>query len=66
MVGSESTAFYSMGGKYLFEVQPGEIVEIAQTGIVNRRKCSSVARTPAFCIFEYVYFAKADSIFEGR
>lgn len=45
---------------------PGEIVEITDHGI----KTIDIVERPdnkamAFCIFEYVYFARSDSIFEG-
>ncbi|RZF48423.1 hypothetical protein LSTR_LSTR011376 [Laodelphax striatellus] len=48
-------------------VYPGEIVEISKTGI----KTITIVERPhddpqAFCIFEYVYFARSDSIFEGQ
>ena len=52
--------------RYYREVQPGEIVQISKHGV---RTLSIVPRpegdVPAFCIFEYVYFARPDSIFEG-
>lgn len=49
------------------KVEPGEIVEITKHGIrtvdiVDRPE----DRKQAFCIFEYVYFARSDSIFEGQ
>lgn len=52
--------------RYYREVLPGEIVQISRHGV----KSLSVVRRPegdlpAFCIFEYVYFARPDSIFEG-
>jgi amidophosphoribosyltransferase len=48
-------------------VEPGEIVEITKEGIrtidiVERPE----KRAQAFCIFEYVYFARSDSLFEGQ
>uniref|UniRef100_A0AAR2LIG6 Amidophosphoribosyltransferase n=1 Tax=Pygocentrus nattereri TaxID=42514 RepID=A0AAR2LIG6_PYGNA len=53
--------------RYHREVQPGEIVQISKHGI---KSLSVVPRPegdpPAFCIFEYVYFARPDSIFEGQ
>lgn len=49
------------------QVEPGEIVEITKHGI---RTIDIVERPEqkkqAFCIFEYVYFARSDSIFEGQ
>lgn len=52
--------------RYYREVLPGEIVQISKNGV---RSLSIVPRPegdlPAFCIFEYVYFARPDSIFEG-
>ena len=66
VIASESCTFLSIGAKYVREILPGEIVEITKRGvqtvsIVERPESSP----PAFCIFEYVYFARADSIFEG-
>uniref|UniRef100_A0A665VBR2 Amidophosphoribosyltransferase n=1 Tax=Echeneis naucrates TaxID=173247 RepID=A0A665VBR2_ECHNA len=67
VVSSESCSFQSIGAKYYREVLPGEIVQISKHGI---KSLSVVPRPegdlPAFCIFEYVYFARPDSIFEGQ
>lgn len=67
VVSSESCGFLSIGARYVREVAPGEIVEVSDAGvktvaIVDRPN----AALPAFCIFEYVYFARSDSIFEGK
>uniref|UniRef100_A0A8C7XYL4 Amidophosphoribosyltransferase n=1 Tax=Oryzias sinensis TaxID=183150 RepID=A0A8C7XYL4_9TELE len=67
VVSSESCSFQSIGAKYYREVLPGEIVRISKRGIET---LNVVPRPegdpPAFCIFEYVYFARPDSIFEGQ
>ncbi|XP_072935302.1 amidophosphoribosyltransferase-like isoform X2 [Epargyreus clarus] len=67
VVSSESCGFLSIGARYVREVLPGEIVEMSRRGI---RTVDVVERPPAkqqaFCIFEYVYFARADSMFEGQ
>ncbi|XP_065226900.1 amidophosphoribosyltransferase-like [Planococcus citri] len=67
VISSESCSFISVGATYVREVLPGEIVEITRRGV---QTVSIVERPdnklPAFCIFEYVYFARADSIFEGQ
>ncbi|XP_071787673.1 amidophosphoribosyltransferase-like [Asterias amurensis] len=67
IVSSESCSFQAMGAQYYREVQPGEIIQITKQGIktlatVPRKK----QQPPAFCIFEYVYFARPDSILEGQ
>lgn len=68
VVSSESCSFLSIGAEYYREVLPGEIVKISRDGVQTldivpryREKDPS-----AFCIFEYVYFARPDSIFEGQ
>ncbi|XP_022647524.1 amidophosphoribosyltransferase-like [Varroa destructor] len=67
LVSSESCAFKSVGATLYREVLPGEIVALTRGGPVS---CCIVPRPfpvdPAFCIFEYVYFARPDSIFEGQ
>jgi len=67
VISSESCAFRSIGATYVRDVDPGEIVEISKTGI---RSVCIVPRPrnepPAFCIFEYVYFARPDSIMEEQ
>ncbi|XP_061094119.1 amidophosphoribosyltransferase [Conger conger] len=67
VVSSESCSFQSIGARYYREVEPGEIVQISKHGV---KTLSVVPRPegdlPAFCIFEYVYFARPDSIFEGQ
>lgn len=66
VVSSESCAFLTLT-QYVREVLPGEIVEMTKNGI---RTVDIVGRpedkAPAFCIFEYVYFARPNSIFEGQ
>ncbi|KAK7097131.1 amidophosphoribosyltransferase-like isoform X2 [Littorina saxatilis] len=67
VVSSESCAFNAVGAVYYREVLPGEVVEITSQGfksklIVERPK----GKLPAFCFFEYVYFARPDSLFEGQ
>lgn len=67
VVSSESCGFLSFGARYEREVEPGEIIEMTKEGIrtvdIVERPCG---KNQAFCIFEYVYFARSDSIFEGQ
>lgn len=51
---------------YYREVLPGEIVQISRHGVQSLSVVPRPEGDPAaFCIFEYVYFARPDSIFEG-
>ena len=63
-VASESTAFHSLGGEFLRDVYPGEIAEITKDGIITHYVFER--ENKAHCMFEYVYFARADSIIDGR
>eukprot|EP01133_Synstelium_polycarpum_P012375 gene12375-14518_t len=65
VMASESCAINTIGGRYLREVRPGEIVKIDANGIdsfIGR----TPATNPALCVFEYVYFARPDSLLEGQ
>ncbi|XP_040274747.1 amidophosphoribosyltransferase [Bufo bufo] len=68
VVSSESCSFLSIGAEYYREVLPGEIVKISRDGVQTLDVVPRYReRDPsAFCIFEYVYFARPDSIFEGQ
>ncbi|GAB1609570.1 amidophosphoribosyltransferase-like [Argonauta hians] len=67
LVSSESCSFQAVGAKYVREVLPGEIVEISPTGVNSLCRIYPPGdKLPAFCIFEYVYFARPDSIMEGQ
>lgn len=64
---SESCGFLSMGAKYVRDVYPGEIVEFTKEGFHTVSIMERPHNRPqAFCIFEYVYFARPDSIYEGK
>jgi len=67
VVSSESCGFLSMGAKYVRDVYPGEIVEFTKEGFHTVSVMGRPHNRPqAFCIFEYVYFARPDSIYEGQ
>jgi len=60
VVASETCAFDMIGARYLRDVQPGEIVVINQGGV---RSFSPFKKEKhAFCIFEFIYFSRPDSI----
>lgn len=60
VIASETCAFDIIGAKYIRDVEPGEIV-IANGGGVKSYKLLP-KRRHAFCIFEYIYFSRPDSI----
>jgi amidophosphoribosyltransferase len=62
-VASESCAFDLIGAKYLREVQPGEVVTLTERGF--KSKIAAESDRKAFCVFEYIYFARPDSRMGG-
>jgi amidophosphoribosyltransferase len=62
-VASESCAFDIIGARHLRDVQPGELVSIGEDGVESRHVVSGARR--AFCVFEYIYFARPDSRMNG-
>jgi len=61
VIASETCTFDILGGRYLREVEPGEIVTISDKGIESSFFVSPEERTPSHCIFEMIYFARPDS-----
>jgi amidophosphoribosyltransferase len=64
LVSSESVALDTLGFKYLRDVAPGEAIFIDFEGNFHSQQC---ANEPTLnpCIFEYVYFARPDSVMDG-
>ncbi|MBZ0087007.1 MAG: amidophosphoribosyltransferase [Thermomonas sp.] len=64
MVASESAALDILGFERLRDVAPGEGIVISARGDLHARQCAQPGKhTP--CIFEYVYFARPDSMIEN-
>jgi amidophosphoribosyltransferase len=62
-VASETCAFDIIGATHLRDVQPGELVSIGADGIRTRQVVKG--ERDAFCVFEYIYFARPDSRMNG-
>ena len=60
VLSSETCAFDLIHAEFVREVEPGEVVIIDENGIRSEFPFQDAKR--AFCIFEYVYFARPDSI----
>lgn len=65
VLASETCAFDLIGAKFERDVEPGEIVIIDQNGLRSIQAFPEHEKR-AFCIFEYVYFARPDSTIAGR
>jgi len=62
---SETCALATIGATFVREVEPGEIVRLDASGVTSWQGAEP-ARKGALCIFEYIYFARPDSLLEGR
>ena len=62
-VASESCAFDLIGAEHVRDVEPGELVTLTERGLSSRQVVSGARR--AFCVFEYIYFARPDSRMGG-
>ena len=63
VVASESCALDAVGAEYVRDVDPGEIMVFSKDGMKSdRRHCG---RSASLCVFEYIYFARSDSVMAG-
>lgn len=66
ILASETCALETIGAEFVRDVEPGEIVTITKDGIVSDRSmCFADRSKEARCVFEYIYFARPDSVFDG-
>ncbi|MCL2149440.1 MAG: amidophosphoribosyltransferase [Dehalococcoidia bacterium] len=63
VLASETCALDNIGASFLREVAPGEIIRIDKNGLCEYPEPSD---KHALCIFEYIYFARPDSIISNR
>jgi len=64
VVASESCALHAVGASFIRDLLPGEILTFSENGVSSdRRHCGKKKRR--VCAFEYIYFARPDSVIEG-
>jgi amidophosphoribosyltransferase len=63
VVASESCALDTVGAHWVRDVAPGEIIIVDEDGLTSLQ--GMLPRRRAHCIFEYIYFARADSLMDG-
>lgn len=64
VLASESCALSAVGAEFIRDLLPGEILVFSKDGIKSKREhCNK--KTKKTCIFEYIYFARPDSVIDG-
>ncbi|MCR4727505.1 MAG: amidophosphoribosyltransferase [Lachnospiraceae bacterium] len=64
VIASESCALSAVNAEFVRDVLPGEIITVSAKGLVSDTGlCSGKA---AHCVFEYIYFARLDSVIDGK
>jgi amidophosphoribosyltransferase len=61
---SESCAFDHLGATFIREIEPGEVIYIDAEGLQSFKPVEE--QKHAFCVFEYIYFARPDSVLGGK
>ncbi len=66
VIASESCALETIGAQFIRDIEPGEIVTITGDGIESDTgMCFDDKSKQARCIFEYIYFARPDTVLDG-
>lgn len=65
IISSESCAIDAVGGDFVRDIAPGEVVVITEDGIQSRTDNCGKEKTSC-CIFEHIYFARPDSVIDGQ
>ena len=64
ILASETCALDIIGAEFVRDVEPGEMVVLSESGVTSYKPFRPLPQR--FCIFEYIYFARPDSIVEGN
>lgn len=60
---SESAALDACGAEFIRDVEPGEIIIVDENGIRSKKAVENTKKS--LCIFEYIYFARTDSVIDS-
>lgn len=63
VVASESCALTAIGAEFVRDVRPGELITISDAGLES--DTSHCGHKGATCVFEFIYFARPDSVLDG-
>ncbi|HEY8191985.1 MAG TPA: amidophosphoribosyltransferase, partial [Alphaproteobacteria bacterium] len=64
ILASETCALDIIGAQFVRDIEPGEMVVLNEKGVLSQRPFGD--HPSRFCVFEYIYFARPDSMMEGR
>ena len=64
ILSSESCGLDIIGAELVRDIEPGELVIIKKNGVESFKPFKTTQLRP--CLFEYIYFSRPDSVFEGR
>ena len=64
ILASETCALDIIGAEFVRDIEPGEMVVLSESGVTSYKPFRALPQR--FCIFEYIYFARPDSIVEGN
>ncbi len=64
VIASETCALMTIGARFIREMEPGEILRLDREGVSS--VMGKQAPKQALCVFEYVYFARPDSVMGGE
>lgn len=65
VIASESPAIDTLGGNFIRDIRPGEVLVFTPSGDLESHQIYR-GRNTAHCVFEYIYFARPDSVMDGR
>ncbi len=64
IIASESCAIKAIGGEFIRDVEPGEILIFSKEGTESRKE-HCMKKDKRLCVFEYIYFSRPDSVIDG-